>query len=190
MILMFVLMLPACTNEEEKKEVPTPTSVTTGYTGPFISSNTVQEGCTEGGCGGAVSQMALVEAALPLQTQTIAGFTLGIPEGYSPIVFDEEVVISATSVDTIGGFTIVLRKISDLQEITARFEQADFESGTPIKNPTLTGTRLPNKQVGTIALLQTEEGQMIFVEGFASPGYWPAFTVTFDAMLETITLTP
>lgn len=192
LITLLILILTACT-EKEKKESPspTPTSVTTGYTGPFIGSgDPTPEGCTEGGCGGAVEQVELVEESLPLQTQTVAGFTLGIPEGYSPIVFDEEVVISATSAETIGGFTVILRKISDLEEITERFEQPDFETGTPIENPTLTGNTLPNKQVGAIALLQSEDGQMVFVEGFASPGYWPAFTVTFDAMLKTITLTP
>ncbi|KAB2903827.1 MAG: hypothetical protein F9K27_11905 [Anaerolineae bacterium] len=195
-LILVVFSLAACSEkkDEKAKPLPTATSVTSGYTGPFIGGGDAgqeESGCTEaGGCGGVVEQVELVEEALPLQTQKVAGFSLGIPEGYSPIIFDEEVVISATSAETIGGFTVVLREVTqdDLQAILERFDQPDFETGTLINNPVLKGHQLPNKQVGTIALFEAENGRMVFVEGFASPGYWPAFTVTFDAILETVAL--
>jgi hypothetical protein len=94
-LILVVFSLAACSEkkDEKAKPLPTATSVTSGYTGPFIGGGDAgqeESGCTEaGGCGGVVEQVELVEEALPLQTQKVAGFSLGIPEGYSPILKPE-----------------------------------------------------------------------------------------------------
>lgn len=200
LMLLIILLLVACQQEEKNErkteETAEPTPVTAGYAGPFIggASGEESEGCTaNGGCSGAASELVdFVQDSLPLSTQTVEGFTLGIPEGYSPLVVADEIILTAVDAETLGGFTVVMRKIeaADLATILEKYEQPDFSTGKPIENETLTGHSLPNSNLGTIALLESAEGQKVFVEGFASPGYWPAFTVTFDALLETLELTP
>lgn len=199
LILILLLLLAAC-SEDKKDDTPstTPTStpVTAGYTGPLLGSSSLEESseCSAGGgCSGSASEVVeAVEESLPLTEQTVEVFSLGIPEGYSPLVVADEVIITAVSAETIGGFTVILRRVeeADLADILEKYEQPHFEAGTAIENETLTGHSLPNSNLGTIALLRSAEGQMVFVEGFATPGYWPAFSVTFDAMVETLELTP
>lgn len=201
----FMAILAACSQAQDSP-TPQPTltptvTVTTPkitYTGPSIGSvgevlgqsQTDASACEEGdACISDVDLAALnlSDEALPLLPQAIGDITLGIPTGYQLLEAGQEILITAQSTETLGGYVFSLRRVDEtgLQTLLSRFDDPDFSAGTPFKQGA--GQWLPTGDYGAIALLQGDDGQHLFIEAFAEHAYWPAFQNTFIAMLESLT---
>lgn len=197
--LCLMAALTACSEEKAQPTLaPTPTPPIAGYTGPNIGSlssvGQSEAGCTEeGGCKDEVSApISVDDAPLPLTEQTIGAFRLGIPEGYSPITLPNEILITAVSAETLGGFNFSLRLASDeeIADLLARFDNPDVTIGTAVNTDSLKGHWMEVRNSGAIAILDGANGQKVFVESSANAQYWLAFRPTFKAMVESLEYAP
>lgn len=190
LFLILIVVLVACGQSQEDAPMqhpaptPTATSLSSAFAGPMLNTSSLgdasESACTaESGCV-VVAQEVAAEPAMPLTAQTIGAVTLGIPEGYTVSQAGDQIIVSAISLETEGGFIVGLRPVEAAP--------ADFEwgNGTPIQLEAGAGHWLLHGEHGAVALLTDAEGQMLLVEAFSSPGYWAAFHATFEAMLPTI----
>jgi hypothetical protein len=115
--------------------------------------------------------------------QTLGPVQIGIPEGYSPLVLSDEVLVTALSPETPGGFVFSWRQVDEagLARQQARFKRIDWEAEA---GPTIA---IPD---GLVAIQRGPGGAILWVESFATPGYWPAFQATALAMLEGLIWNP
>jgi hypothetical protein len=130
------------------------------------------------------------EDSLPLTLQSVSDFEIGLPEGYSPLILDDEILITAVDASTPGGYTFSLRPITpeDLPRQLARFDNPDLTTGVAFNWPSGAGHWVKVGEDSAIGLLEGAGGQ-IFIEAFTYQGAWPAFESTFMAMAESITPT-
>lgn len=206
--LMLMLVLVACDKDdppEKKSPTSTPTlSVITNFTGPILNSGSGSgEACGEAdpnnpdaACG--VPGISSVEnsgssAPLPLTEQTLFGLTMGIPDGFTPIELSNRLLISATDpANTPGEFTVIFRRVT-ADELTGYLDQiADLDATKQFDRQnadgSLTGYTIPYGERGEVAVFDLGEGQSLFINGFAAPGYWNTYSATFEAMLDSLRL--
>jgi len=185
--LLLGILTAACSSPEETAATPT-----VAYEGPMLEINTSanETSCSEeSGCIDNATPIPLDEAPRPLESQTIQGISIGIPQGYTPLELEQEILITAQSADTVGGYTFSIRQITSdtsLQELLERFDQPNFEAGNVIQGKRWQATWLNTADYGAIALLTTDDGQQYFIESFTDQGYWHAFEATFLAMVESL----
>jgi hypothetical protein len=176
-LFISLLLIAACTTtpEETAQEDATPTIDLPSF---LASDNEDASECSADGECSSVFTVDEATDALPLMPQEVAGIELGIPEGYTSFTMGEETIF--TNSDDAGGFSITITR-----SLPERLESVDFEAGDAIQNG---GWKVNTQDYGAAARFTTAEGEMIFIEGLANPGYWPAYRVTFDAILETVTI--
>lgn len=198
--LFTVLCLAACNEDAPPASpVPQPTASPTStssfgnYGGPMIGSLNdpaeSQANCTaESGCFMGNAPIAeRREDSLPLTVTTVGSFSIGIPEGYSPLELGKEILLTAIASTTEGGYVFSLKPITpeELTEQLARFDTPDMMAGTPIESAWGSGHWVKVADDTAIAVIENESGQ-ILVEAFTYQGFWPAFETTFVAMLESL----
>ncbi len=208
--LLLVLVLVACGDKDEKSEQksppPTPTlSIITNFTGPILNTESSGSGeaCEEAdpndpdaACG--VPGITSVEdagssAPLPLTEQTAFGLTIGIPDGFSPVELSNRLLISATDpAATPGEFTVIIRRIT-AEELTDYLTQiADLDPTKQFDREnadgSLVGYVVPYGERGEVAVFELADGQSLFINGFAAPGFWNTYGATFESMLDSLAL--
>jgi len=145
----------------------------------------------DSGCGDTLALPAQPSSdPLPLSEQRINGLRLGIPAGYNPLILADEILITALSSETLGGYAFSLRVVADeeaLAALLARFDDPNLGAGNPIQTESLRGYWLPIVGYGAIAVLENGE-TTLFVEALAHDQYWAAFQATFLAMLNSLEL--
>ncbi len=208
--LMLVLALVACGDKDEKSETksatPTPTlSVITNFTGPILNTGGIESGeaCEEAdpndpdaACG--VPGITDVEdassnAPLPLTEQTAFGLTIGIPDGFAPLELNNRLVISASdTAATPGEFTVIIRRVTaeELADYLTQIADLDATKQFDRENAdnSLTGYVIPYGERGEVAVFGLADGQSLFINGFAAPGFWNTYSATFESMLDSLSL--
>lgn len=206
--LMLMLVLVACDKDdppEKKSPTSTPTlSVITNFTGPILNSGGGSgEACGEAdpnnpdaACG--VPGISSIEnsgssAPLPLTEKTLFGLTMGIPDGFTPIELSNRLLISATDpANTPGEFAVIFRRVTS-EELANYLDQiADLDATKQFERQnadgSMTGYTIPYGERGEVAVFDLGEGQSLFINGFAAPGYWNTYSATFEAMLDSLRL--
>lgn len=206
-VFMLMLVLVACGKDdqsEEKSPTPTPTlSVIADFSGPILNSggSGSVEACGEAdpndpnaGCG--APQTSSIEnsgssAPLPLTEQTTFGLTMGIPDGFAPVELSNRLLISATDpANTPGEFTVIIRRVTtdELEGYLSQIADLDVTQKFDRHNDdeSLTGYTIPYGERGEVAVFELTEGQSLFINGFAAPGFWNTYGATFEAMLDSL----
>jgi|GEM_PF-5591883 len=186
---------PAVTDAPSPEPTATTVSVADLYDGPLLSTDnslSIDSECSsDGSCGASLAPLVTLETEiLPLTLQTVEWVTVGVPEGYAPITLQDEIIITAIAAETLGGYTFAVQPLPDEAALTQRldrFDTPDITTGKTINTPTLTGVWLPTAYEGAIAILQDDQGQILFVEAFADAPNWSVFEPTFVNMVESIT---
>jgi hypothetical protein len=139
----------------------------------------------ESGCVVLPTPADLPTSALPLRLERVGDLQVGIPEGYSPLVLEEEIIISQAVLQSPGAFIVSVRRVDaeSLTPLMQRFNNPDWEAGTPIQAGAVQGVWLPTGDYGAIALLTAPSGAQVWVEGSAESRYWSAYLATFLAMV-------
>jgi hypothetical protein len=104
--------------------------------------------------------------------------TFGIPEGYAPLVLREEILVTALSAETLGGYTFSLRRVDEGETLMGS-KPFRTEAG-------LAGMWAKTGADSARAYLSAPDGQIWRVEAFTGLGYWGAFEATFIAMLASL----
>jgi hypothetical protein len=203
-ILLVVVVLAACANDEggdEKKSTslpPTPTSIITDYTGPILNSSTSSGGSSNESCGepdpnnpnaGCVAHTTQNTASsepLPLTEQTIAGLTIGVPEGFELIDLGGRWLVSALDAEaTPGEFTVTIRQVptTEIENILGEITGLDESEKVDRQTSNLNGYSIAYGERGEIGVFEIDDGQQLIVNGFAAPGAWSNYRATFENML-------
>lgn len=204
--LMLMLVLVACDKDDQptkKSPTPTPTvSVITNFTGPILNSGGGSgEACGEAdpnnpdaACGvPGIVENSGSSAPLSLMHQTVFGLIVGVPDGFSPVELSSRLLISASDpATTPGEFTVIFRRVTS-EELTGYLDQiADLDATKQFNRQnvdgSLTGYTIPYGERGEVAVFDLGEGQSLFINGFAAPGYWDTYSATFEAMLDSLRL--
>lgn len=192
-----VLLAVACNAHSQEEILPTITPTTPpfllNYQGPLLGNQAEQStACTtESGCTMQIAPdpQSLDTSVRPLIPHRIGDFEIGLPDGYSPLVLEDEILITATEAGTLGGFVFSIHTPSppDLEALLLRLDNPDFEAGLLIENATWQG-RLVEIRDGAVARLESPHAPTLFIEAFTQAGYWAAFEATFLAMLKSLSL--
>lgn len=208
-VLLLVLALAACANDDggaEKKSdsaTLTPTSIIAGYTGPILNSSSgsggsSSESCGEpdpnnpnAGCVAHTTQSTGNSDPLPLTEETIAGLTIGVPEGFELLDLGNRWLISALDDEaTPGEFTVTIRQVPTTEIESILGEIAGLDESEKIDYPNidsgLKGYSIPYGERGEIGVFEIGQGQQLVVNGFAAPGAWPNYSATFENMLASL----
>jgi hypothetical protein len=208
-LLLLVFALAACANENSEPEQEStsatlpPTSIITDYTGPILNSSSSSGGSSNESCGepdpnnpnaGCVAhttQNTSSSAPLPLTERTIAGLTIGVPEGFELLDLGNRWLISALDAEaTLGEFTVTIRQVptAEIENILGEIADLDQSEKIDHQNPDsgLNGYSIPYGERGEIGVFEMESGQQIVINGFAAPGAWPNYSATFEQMLASL----
>lgn len=206
--LVLVLFLAACDNAnkddgEQPPAAPTatsaPTRVVNNYTGPLLnplSDSTDEEACkVDSECNIFAAVDIEGEAVpLPLTPQTVLELSLGIPDTFEVLMVGDQAIISTSDPEEHpGNFRVTLQWLDEdgLESLLGGYTQLDEVNRVDYQTEALSGYTLPNgpdSELGMVGVWTVPDGRTLVTEAFVDPGYWPLYSSTFRAMVDSITL--
>lgn len=198
------LLLAACNNKKEDQgnedreptAIPAPTSVVAGFDGPLLNpiTNNTSEDCLlnpEGGsdCSVAVGHVEESAMPLPLTPQAVLDITLGIPADFEVLPVGDQVSIETNDSEAHPGNFRVFVQWADAEgvdKLLASYTNLDLSHKAEQTRGNLDGYTIPNAELGMVGVWQVESTRYLVLEGFVSPGYWPMYAATFQAMFDSV----
>lgn len=135
-----------------------------------------------------------VEAAtpIPLQTEQLVGLSVGVPEGFEALAFDEnEAVIQPIDTQAPPGefhVQIHWRDAEGVEALLATYQSLDEDARTNHENAVGSGYVVPNGDLGVIGVWEASEDRYLVIEGFVAPGFWPMYAATYTEIVDTVRL--
>jgi hypothetical protein len=199
-------VLVACGGDKDDKSdpndqptpTPAPTSVLTGFTGPLLNplANHSAQDCSldpnATDCG--IQVGAVQENALPLplvMRQVLDAVTIGVPEDFETLVFGSQVSIETSHSENHPGDFRVLIQWQDadgVQKLLASYANLDRSRKVERSVDTLNAYSIPNGERGMVSVIEVSTARQLVIEAFVSPGYWPLYAATFNAMLASLSI--
>jgi hypothetical protein len=202
LLILSLLMLVACTTDSDDNETadatptipPTPTSVfASSFGGPRLNAgperNTAADCSLDpdaDGCG--VGEVVEVDDALPLPLLETSweDIVVMVPDGFDTLEFNQQYIIEALDPDAYpGSFTMIISKrtSAELEETLSNFVNLDNARQTTVDNGLGEGYTTPNSNRGMVGVWPLEADLFLLVRASVSPGYWPAYAATFNAIV-------
>lgn len=206
LLLFIMIVVVACGNDDDGNSssgdssnvvTPEPTRRVVEFQGPILGDPSSQgvsfETCEEGeDCDAQRPTIVADRGALPLTPTTIAGIEIGVPEGFEIEDFGTSLLmIPLTDEEAEGNFNITFRRMNqtDLDNWLLQFSDLDPQAfARQNGDGSLTGETIGYGGRGQIVIWTVGGEEYLVAHGFANLGYWPLYSATFEAMMDSMRL--